>query len=424
MSTSDKAASTDEQHLDGKLDRMAAGLIAEPTGAPTFSEADGRWLVTRHDDVCQVLLDPVSFSNDIVRRPGKLHRRVLEVLLTGRPFNTPIAASDPPSHARRRKLLNAVFTTPRMTALEPQLGHILDEMVGRIEALAQVDLWSEFCVWVPMRVFGLMLGADMETLIAVRAWRRDWIRLAWYGIEVDDQVECARSVVAMQRHFMSLVEARRMDPRDDILSALVHASASAEDPFSDDELLAELFGLMEAGQETTSAAIANAVYYLLADRAQWTALCADPALAVNAVEEVLRRDSAIRGLLRTVTRDVEVGGVVIPAGAGVRVMLAAGGDRPTSGPIEITNPQSGRHLAFGRGIHYCIGAALARTQIRMALETLARRLPSLRLRAGAQYEYVGNPAFRIPVGLPVEWDTDDKTSSIHQHTNNGEVRSC
>jgi cytochrome P450 len=223
---------------------------------------------------------------------------------------------------------------------------------------------------------------------------------------IEEHVAHARRFVEFQRYFDGIVADRRALPGNDLISQLVTIQFEDEQPLGTGELVGQLMGLVTAGHETTTNLIGHALIQLLRAGGGWRRLHDDASCAALAVDETLRHDTSVIGMMRVTTEDVALGGARIPAGSMVQLMFASAGhdERVFVDPdrFDIDRPNAGQHLAFGKGIHYCLGAPLARAEARVALETLARRLPRLRLMAD-RIVFRPNAAFRGPVTLPVCW---------------------
>jgi cytochrome P450 len=236
--------------------------------------------------------------------------------------------------------------------------------------------------------------------------RQSWNKLAYSPSDLEAERHSARQILELQRRFFAVVEARRREPKDDVLSVMCAACLDGERPISTAQLVAELLGLLEAGQETVSALIANTIYHVLHSTSLWPKLATDDEVLAASINETLRYCSGIRGVYRRATDDVELDQVTIREGSKVLVMLAALGKDPEQlEDPNSYNPTRGScpHMAFGRGIHFCIGGPIAKAQAKVALRTLSRRIPDLTLGSDFVYDTYGHPAFQIPRALHVVW---------------------
>ena len=357
-----------------------------------FAERFGFWVVTRHDDVLTVLKDDATFSSRgaLVSATDDQPPEVQAALAEGRPGMPIVTDTDRPLHDRIRGTVNRAFTPRRVAELEPRVHELANELIDGFAADGEADLVERFAWPLPLRVIGEMLGLPRDDLESLHRWGTDWLVLQQPGHSLERQLELAASVVAMQRYFMDAVEDRRARPTGDLISALVAAAAELDPPLDDDAVMGVPFDLVIAGHVTVTRAIGSALLLLLDDPARMDAV-RDPERAPALVEEILRLESPAQGLFRTVTRDVELGGVTLPAGAKLMVHFGsanrderafAGADR-----LDPDRPELSRHVAFGKGIHFCIGAPLARLELRIALPLLVERLPGLRLAEGATPVY-------------------------------------
>jgi cytochrome P450 len=242
----------------------------------------------------------------------------------------------------------------------------------------------------------------------VKEWNNAWMALQVLPLEPAQQLAMARTVLDYENYFRDLIAERRRNPADDLVSHLAAATAQAEPPCTVEDVIVAMRVMLAAGHETATNLICNTAAHLLTDRARWEAIVGDPSLIRAVVEEGLRFDSSVQGIPRTVTADVTIAGVDIPAGSQLQVVLAAAGrdpewvDDPDTFRLDREGPP--RHHGFGHGIHFCIGAPLARLETKVAFETLARELPGLVSKPGHQLAHLpGGFTFRGLTELPVTW---------------------
>jgi cytochrome P450 len=258
----------------------------------------------------------------------------------------------------------------------------------------------------PLATIAAILGVPDSDLPDLHRWSYDWLKLQRAAGPVEEQVLCARSVVAMQEYFLQALRARSgPGATDDLMSALLAAHQEGEEPLSLVEAMRVPMNLVIAGHVTVTRAIGNAVVLFLEHPDQLARMLADPGLVSGAVEEALRLESPAQGLFRTATREATVGGVRIPQGA--RLMVHYGSANrddaafERAGAMDVGREHALRHVAFGRGIHVCVGAPLARVELRVALPLLFRRLPGMRLRSTERDTIFFARGFRH---VHVEWD--------------------
>jgi cytochrome P450 len=348
----------DEMRRQGPLRR-----VVMPDGVPG-------WLVTDHAQA-RALLDDRRLSKNVkAARPlfppnaaGGYGTKLSEHMLN----------DDPPDHTRLRKLVTKAFTSRAVSRLRPQIEHIVDELLAGIDG--ETELIESFAFPLPIAVISELLGVPHEDRSRIRAWSRIFVS----GVTGEPLAAAAREQEQLLR---DLIRAKRAVPSEDLLSDLVHVSDDG-DQLSEDELVSMAFLLLFAGHETTVHLLGNAVYQLLTNPKQQELLRGDPGLLPGAVEEFLRIGSPIHiATLRFTTEPVAVDDVEIPAGEFVMIsLLAANADEARfEDPRELdVTRAAGGHLAFGHGIHYCLGAPLARLEGEIAIGRLLARFPSLRL---------------------------------------------
>lgn len=378
--------------------------------APVFyAERFGFWVVTRYEDVLAVLKDGVTYSSRdaLTSSPVDLPPEVQAVLDEGWPEMPVIIDTDAPLHTRIRGLVTKAFTPRRVAAMAPTIEQVATALIDELESDGRADIVARFAWPLPLTVVGDMLGVPRDDLPRLHEWSVHWLRLKQPGATLEQQLEWARSTVDLQRYFMRLLDERERDPGDDLTSALLAAAREVDPPLSRDAVMGVPLDLVVAGHVTVTRAIGNALVLLLSEPARAHELRSDPALVPAAVDEILRLESPAQGLYRTTTREVELGGVTLPAGARLMVHYGSANrdDRVFACPAEYEPRREGlhKHLAFGKGVHFCIGAPLARLELGIALPLLLERLPGLRL---VDAPLAWEPIFfaRGLERLEVEWD--------------------
>ncbi|MGW5656000.1 cytochrome P450 family protein [Streptomyces humi] len=330
------------------------------------------WLVTRYDDVRQALADPRLSLDKAHARPGGYRGLALPPALDANLLNM-----DPPDHTRVRRLVSQAFTPRRVALLREPVRRTADALLDAVVPLGRTDLVASYAAPLPIAVICELLGVAEGDRPDFRSWTD--------ALVVPDPArpERARQAVgALLAFFAGLLARKRAEPADDLLSAMI-AVRDEEDRLSEDELMSLAFLILFAGYENTVHLIGNATLALLTAPAQLAALRADPARLGPAVEELARYDGpAPLAIRRFPTEDVTIGGVTVPAGETVLLSLAAAHRDPRRFPepdrLDIGRDATG-HLALGHGIHYCLGAPLARLETEIALAALLERLPGLEL---------------------------------------------
>jgi cytochrome P450 len=375
-----------------------------------YSDTHQAWVITRYHDVRQVLMHPRLFgSSNAIRPMARLRPESEEELKRGYPLpTTALVNTDGVEHRRLRRPFAKYFELRRIRNLEPFISETVGELVETMQSAGSAEFMREFAeplaLRVTCRLFGLAPGDQEiveESSASSSLFRRS-------NVDAEEQLGYAKRVVRFHHLLRDLIEKRRAQPEDDLISFVVTELVPGDAPLSYEatrELIWSLAGMF-GGQGTVASALGMTLYYLLSNRDQWENLVARPELAGLAVEELCRYDGPGQTFWRITTQPVTVGDVELPAGANVMVVLGSANrdealvDRPDE--FDITRPRT-RHVGFGLSSHNCVGAALARAQMRIALSTLARRLPGLHLTAGHPVSIDGVMNNRKPVELHVSW---------------------
>ncbi len=395
-----------EQRADPFAVYAAARRDAPVFYAPAFD----LWVVTRHEDVLAVLKDDETFSsrNALRSAPREPLPEVREVLARGWPEMPIIVDSDPPLHTRIRRPITRAFTPRRVAELAPRIEAVALELLDGFAGDGEADLVERFAWPLPLRVMGELIGVPADDLPWLHERSRDWLGLYGATGPVEEQVAAAEGTVALQRYFVEALEARAREPRDDLMSALLAAVAEENDPITLVELAGVPLDLLVAGHVTVTRALGSALVLLLRDEAALEELQREPDLVGAAIDEILRLESPAQGLFRETTRDAEVGGVRLPRGARLMVHFgSANRDERVFADPDRYDPRRvelSKHVAFGKGIHFCIGAPLARLELSIALPLLLQRLPNLRRVDHEPLAY--DPIFfaRGLAGLRLAWE--------------------
>ncbi|MER7480452.1 cytochrome P450 [Streptomyces sp. NPDC126510] len=369
-----------------------AGLRRTAPAVPVTTPNGLRtWLVTGYEHARALLADPrlskdMRVGRDLIPRnftdPAKQREFLAE---SGERSQFPhvlsvhMLDSDPPDHTRLRRLVGRAFTARRVESLRPRITELTDELLEAMVRHERLDLMEALAFPVPFTVICWLLGVPPDD----RAAFRRWSNLLVSGAGTDEVREASASMIA---YLTALIEAKRAEPADDMLTDLVHAQ-DAGDQLSSDELISMAFLLLVAGHETTVNLIGNGTLALLTHPGVRGQLAADESLWPAAVEEFLRHDGPVTNATwRFTTEPVEVGSVTIPEGEFVTISLGAAGRDPARYPdpdrLDITRAHTAS-VAFGHGIHHCLGAPLARLEGQIVLSRLFTRLPGLRLAADA-----------------------------------------
>jgi len=364
-----------------------ARLQAEP-GIYKMPET-GFYVVTRYDDLRQVLTDPQTFSNDVDRASlqGEENSAVLHDYLDahGWPHIQTLQRTDAPVHSRYRKLVDRVFTMGRVRELTPHIEDVANSLIDRFADRGECEFIAEFAVLLPGIILAEQMGLDSDQVGTFRRWADAMLAPASTVMTADELKANADIELEAQHHLARLFEERRAEPREDLVSALVHAHRDSEEPLSMAELQSVMSQLIGGGFESTTTSLGHAMLQLVRHPNQMQALREDRSLVRNFVEEVIRYESPTQGLRRRATRDVEVAGTLIPKGAVVIVRYGAANRDPAKfecpHQFDMKRKNAGTHLAFGAGPHFCVGAPLARAEIAAGVLAMLDRLDDIALAA-------------------------------------------
>ena len=401
-----------------------------------YSPAIDYWVVTRHADIKTIFRDHHRYSAANTITPIVPFSDAVQRLLAAGDYTPEPVLSNhvPPGHTRIRSLVNRLFTPRRMSSFAPVIGQIARDAVAQLVS-PPVDIVSALTYAFPAQVLFAVLGVPEADVPQVKAWAGSRIKLYYGRPSADEQLEMTADLVPFWRYVVALVAEKAQLPGDDLTSDLIRLRAGDDSVLSLNEIASCMITLLVAGHETTTAQLSNALLHLLGnplhdgrrqrqaarqdlpsddlggprrvDHSLWQSLCQQPALIPQALEEMMRYDPSVCAWRRLSTAPSVIGGVDIPAGANLLLMLNAANRDPALFPepdvICLTRDNLKEQLAFGYGIHYCVGAPLARLEMRILLETLVAELPSLRLVEEREVDYTRNISFRGPLSLWVSW---------------------
>jgi cytochrome P450 len=345
----------------------------EPVRPMTLPDGARVWLVTRYAEARQALADP--------RLSKRIARGITSGNRAGGPTSHHMLSSDPPEHTRLRRIVSAGFTARRVERLEPRIAQITNELLDAMDGRDEVDLIDAFAFPLPIQVICELLGVPSDDQHTFRSWSNTIVS-GGLGEDSSRATELRDVLGQLVSYITQLLADKRRAPADDLLSALLDVREEA-DRLTEDELISMVFLMLIAGHETTVNLIASGAYLLLTHPEQRELLVADPGLLPNAVEEFLRFEPPVKtSTFRITAEPVEYAGVTIQAGEPVLIsLLSANHDESMFTDADRFNVarRDANHLTFGHGIHFCLGAALARLEGRIAIGTLLHRFPRLRL---------------------------------------------
>ena len=406
--------------MDATFSPFSDAYVEDPYGelnprredTPVFySEQLGMLVVTRMEDVKEVFLDPGAFSSENVQDPVfPLAPETVEILST--PDFDPIAVMSnrqEPDHGRIRRYTTLGFSNRRMKVLEPYIrrrGHeLIDEMTAQGTA---ADFVAKFAIPLPGDTIFRFIGFPEADDDQLRSWCGDRLAFSWGKPTPAQQADIAEKMLAYWRYCREFTATKHADMADDFASELLADHDADPEDLTYREVESIIYGLSFAGHEPVTLLLCNILLCLLLRRDEWNEICADPTLIPGAIEEVIRFESPQIGWRRVATRDTTIGGVDVPEGTRVFLSLGAANHQPSEfeSPevFDIHRLNARSNISFGKGIHHCLGAKMARFEARVALEVLVERLPSLRLAGDQELHRIANISFRGPTGLAVQWD--------------------
>jgi cytochrome P450 len=368
-----------------------------------FSEELGFWVVTRHDDIRAIFKEPATFSSEITQAPYKERPPEVRRVLDEGEFTaySGLSARQPPDHTRLRGFIKKAFTPRRVAVLEPQIREIAVRMIDAFDASGEpVDLVSALTYELPALVIFRLLGVPDEDVADVKRWAASRVVLTFGDQPLEEQLEHAHNLVAYWRYCLALVQSRFEEPQDDLPSDLVRIYQDGDESLTVDEMAGLVYSQLTAGHETTSSLLATGLKELLSQRDRWEELCADSSLAPAAVEEMLRIATPVFAWKRLVKQPARVGEVDLRPGDKLLLILGSANhdeavfEEPEA--IDLHRPNARNHLAFGLGIHFCLGAPLARLEAQVVLEELSARFPGMRIVEDQEFAFPPNTTFRAP----------------------------
>jgi cytochrome P450 len=371
------------------------------------------YIVSRYDLLMEAIRNTDVFSNIGSQAPAEMRApppEVKEIERQGWPKVNTMVTNDPPSHTRYRKMVDYAFTPKRVRAMKPYMDEIVNMLIDRFIGRGEVELIHEFAVPVPLYVIADQLGVPREDAPKFKIWSD--ASVAPLGLMLTDEqwIDSARKVQEFQHYFVAALDERRERPRDDLLSALLEVRDDDDKPLDNGELLSIISQVLVAGNETTTNSIAAGMTLLIDNPDQQRRLREDPSRIPTFVEETLRLESAVQGLFRVVKQDTQLGGYAIPKGARVMLRYAAanrdGAKFACPHLLDVERGNAGAHLAFGAGIHHCLGAQLARYEMIASFEAILARMDNLAY-APSRNSFEHHPHLCLR-GLKELWITFDR----------------
>jgi cytochrome P450 len=375
-----------------------------------WCEPWGQWVITRFDDVLAVNKDPASFSSAGWERQfiSQLPPQLRELPHMQRHYGTKVLSmTDPPEHTRLRGFVMRSFTPRVIEALRPEIERLVADLLDRVEGTGRMDAIAEFAYPLPAIVIGKLLGAPEDDRERFMRWSRTIVDFVGTGHPDEDRARRNEQTLREFREFLEpIIADRRASPGDDLISILAAPDGEGES-LTVDEVVSTCIVLLFAGHETTANLIGNGLLALFRHPEQLDLLKAEPERAESAVEELLRYDSPVQRNRRLVTLDLEFGGKQLRQGEPVMVFMGSANRDPAKfadpEALDITRSPN-QHMAFGHGIHFCVGAALSRLEAPIAIRALLDRFPNARLADDFRERWHHNITFRGLESLELSLD--------------------
>jgi cytochrome P450 len=385
-----------------------------------FDEKLGMYLISRYEDIAAIQQDPISFSVNKgyhTQQAAGFQEEFQEILKRdGGGYHPDAIMSDPPYHTRIRKLMESAFTAHRVKDLEPRIEKVVVELIESMADKGSADAVKDFAVPLTIRIICEQLGLDWEIKDKIVRWSIAVTAQIGRMQDREQMIAHAREICDLQLYLTEKMKEREADPKEDMISDIVHARIEHGDgkieTLNFSEAISSIRALLIAGNETTATALGN-LFYILATQPAIAELLKnsvdDERLLNRFVEELLRIEPPVRGLARMTTKEVTLGGKTLPAGSHLLLMYASANEQedvfPDPRKFDIERPNVGRHLSFGGGVHRCVGLALARMEIKVAAREIVRRIDNIKLAiAPEEITYLPTVATQSIERLPISFD--------------------
>ncbi len=407
-----------------EINPMAPSNLVEPwlmnrrlrDEAPVFQDPNsGIFFISRYADVVAMATDPATFSSVMpgvpTRGVGTDDPEVAAIMAEGYPNVPTMLTQDPPLQRRYRKFVDGAFSPRNLKTIEPYIDAVSNELVDSIAPVGRCEFLEAFGIPLPLSVIASQIGVPLSDLPKLRRWTEAFIGNLSQQLDTEGVRQAARGMVEFQHYFAERLEERRGSPTDDILSMVVNASIDGEKPLDNAECLSMLSQILVAGNETTAASLTEGIWLLIQNPDQYEILRNDlsPERISAFVEEVLRYSSPSSNMFRRTTRDVTLHDVTIPENSVCFARFASANQDEAqfedAQRFDITRSNLKDHVAFGKGIHHCLGAALARREMNGGFKVIFDRLENFRLASGAQEpQFSPNALLHGLTGLEIEFD--------------------
>jgi hypothetical protein len=375
-----------------------------------FDDRINHFVVTRYDDVKATFDNWETFSSENAQAPVRPLGEPARKVMTDGGFTaySGLSARIPPEHTRIRAIASKAFTPRRYRVMEPLIRDNVNKLINKMleKGDAGGDFLADVAYELPAITILTLLGVPVSKIHEVKDWATSRAVITWAELTDEEQIPHAHNMVKYWNYCQELVVIAKSTPSDNLVTDLVELQNSG-DEISDHEIASILYSLLFAGHETTTTLISNSIRVLLEHRVAYEALVEDASKIPAAIDEVLRFSPSIVAWRRKAVKDGHIGEMAIPAGSNVLLVMGSANrddsvfDQPDA--FDIGRDNARNHLAFGYGIHYCLGNLLAKLQARVAIEEMTKNVPTLRLKREATITFGENLSFRVPTSVPVEW---------------------
>jgi cytochrome P450 len=365
------------------------------------------YLVTRYADITKIYKDQENYSASNASSPiWPLAEEAARILKEGFPRKPTLNNSDPPRHGPMRRAVGSCMGTVRWQKLEPEVRTCAERLLTHLVSQSVADIVEDLAFPLPAFAGFRLLGFPAKDTELLKSWCGERMLLTYGRLDAREQAAAARNLVLFWRYVAEFVSFRSENPDDDLTSDLLAYSRKSPELLNVEDINNIVYSISLAGHETTTNAIANGLLALLRNREQWVSVCEDPKRINNAVEELLRFESPVIGKRRKVKREVKIGDVVIPAGANILLLIGSANRDPARfgdpNELDVSRANAGEHVSFGGPWHYCLGAPLARFEMRTVLQLLTKMAPDIALASGEPPSFLPTVAQRGPRRILVE----------------------
>lgn len=351
--------------------------------APVYwDEGMGMFIVTGYEYLREIVRDPKTYSsalNWMSLREGGVNQASVDLFAEkGWKEHPTLSRTDEPLHSNKRGLVDKVFSPQRIRGMTADIDAIAHDLIDQFIDAGKCEFMADFAIPLPCIIIANQLGVPREDIGLFKVWSDAYMARISNLLSDEEDLECAAKVVEYQHYIKEIVDKRRADPKDDIISDLIHTEMASGRKLDDSEIISLVREILVGGNETTTSAIGSGMRLLIDQPDKVAQMRAEPALMKGFIEETVRLETPIQGLYRVTTRAAELGGVKIPEGSPIN-MRWAGGNRDEcvfadAGALDLKRRNTGSHLGFGSGIHHCLGATLARVELVASFTAIIERM--------------------------------------------------